>query len=232
MNTNPSIVTVDELQQMPAFHNLSDTQLQRLSILMIRRKFAPGQFIFIEGERSNSLWFVAHGRVKIMKQSQNGRVNGLCLMNKGKCFGSCPLFEMERHPATAQALDEVTLFVLPSDALQQAKQTDPQLVKALLHIYSQRLEHLTTITEMLGTWTVAERINDNLLACAIQEDGEFIAKLTHEKLAELAGTAREVVSRHLSQLEKAEIIKMTTGHIIIKKPSELNSPCACAGALV
>lgn len=225
MNTNHAIIHVDELCQVPAFSTLSDTQRQRLSVLMLKRKFAPGQFIFIEGERSDSLWFVAQGRVKIMKQSQNGRVSGLCLMNKGKCFGSCPLFEMETHPATAQALDEVILFVLPTESFQQAKQNDPQLVKALLHIYSQRLAHLTTVSEMLGTWTVAERINDNLLVYASHENGQIIVRLTHGKLAELAGTVREVVSRHLAQLEKAEIIHTTTGHITILQPAELNSAC-------
>jgi CRP-like cAMP-binding protein len=227
MSTIYSSVKIDELRQMPAFCNLSDTQLEHLSILMIRRKFLPGQFIFIEGEHANSLWFVAHGRVKIMKQSQSGRVSGLCLMNRGKCFGSCPLFEMEKHPATAQALDEVTLFILTNEAFQNAKQNDPQLVKALLYIYSQRLEHLTAVSEMLGTWTVAERINDNLLLYAIEENGQFVVHLTHEKLAELAGTVREVVTRHLSQLEKADIIQATTKHIVLLQPTKLttSSPC-------
>ncbi|MBL8155178.1 MAG: cyclic nucleotide-binding domain-containing protein, partial [Anaerolineae bacterium] len=100
-------VQVEELAAIPAFHDLPVEQVRRLAEVMIRRSYQPGQIIFMEGDSANSLWFVGHGRVKIIKQSINGRIQGLCLMDRGKCFGSCPLFDMERNPATAQALDEV-----------------------------------------------------------------------------------------------------------------------------
>ncbi|MCA9905451.1 MAG: Crp/Fnr family transcriptional regulator, partial [Anaerolineae bacterium] len=156
-------IKLDELREIPAFRDLPAQQVQQMAAVMVRRHYSPGQFIFIEGEYADSLWFVFQGRVKIIKHSLNGRVQGLCLMNRGKCFGSCPLFEMEKNPATAQALDQVTLFVLPEEALQQLKGNDPYLVKALLHIYSQRLDHLARVSEVLGSWTVSDRINDCLL---------------------------------------------------------------------
>ncbi len=50
---------------------------------------------------------------------------------------------------TAQAPDHVTLFILPEKALQQLKERDPLMVKTLLHIYSQRLDHLARVSEVL-----------------------------------------------------------------------------------
>lgn len=216
---------LDELREIPAFYCFPDEQIQSLSTVMVRRHYTPGQIIFIEGEQSRSLWFVAHGRVKIIKQSLNGRTQGLCLMNRGMCFGSCPLFNMEKNPATAQALDNVTLYVLPEDALQQLRVHDPHLVKALLHIYSQRLAHLARVSEVLGAWTVANRINDCLLTYANHDTQPPTVHLTHEKLAALSGTVREVVTRHLNLLEKEGIVQNQSRHIILLNLDALLPSC-------
>lgn len=220
-------VKLKELCEIPAFQHLPDEQIQSLAAVMVRRHYAPGQIIFMEGEQASSLWFVFQGRVKIIKQSLNGRIQGLCLMNQGKCFGSCPLFDMEKNPATAQALNNVTLFILPEDGVQQLKARDPQLVKALLHIYSQRLEHLAHVSEVLGVWTVPDRINDCLLVYANRDTEHPIVDLTHEKLAALSGTVREVVTRHLNLLENEGVVRNESGRIVLLNVEALLPPCAC-----
>jgi CRP/FNR family transcriptional regulator len=169
---------------------------------------------------------VLQGRIKIIKQSINGRVQGLCLMNMGKCFGSCSLFNTPKNPATAQALDHVTLFVLPEWDLQRLKESEPQFVKALLHVYSQRLGHLARVIDALGTWTVPDRINDCLLTHTNFKTQLPTVKLTHEKLAALSGTIREVVTRHLNLLAREGIVRNENGYIVILNPDALRPPCA------
>lgn len=227
MITSHLPIKIDELQQIPAFKEMPASQLAHIAAIMVRQTFAPGQTIFIEGDLSRSLWFVSKGRVKIIKQSLNGRVQGLCLMNRGKCFGSCPLFDMAKNPASAQAVDHVTLFILPKDSLHQLKERDPDLVSVLLHIYSQRLEHLSHVIEVLGIWTVSDRINDCLLTYANRTEHRLVVELTHERLAVLSGTVREMVTRHLTLLEQEGIVENETGRIIILNRDALLPPCAC-----
>lgn len=226
MITDHLPIKIDELQQIPAFKEMQASQLAHLAAILVRQTYAPGQLIFMEGDQSTSLWFVFEGRVKIIKQSLNGRIQGLCLMNRGKCFGSCPLFDMAKNPATAQALDHTTLFIMPKGALYQLKERDPHLVKALLYIYSQRLEHLAHVSEVLGVWTVSERINDCLLTYANQAEQHPTVELTHERLAVLSGTVREVVTRHLIDLEKEGVVRNETRCIVILNPGALLPPCA------
>ncbi len=133
---------------------------------------------------------------------------------------------MEKNPATAEALDQVTLFVLPESTLQQLKERDPYLIKTLLYIYSQRLEHLAHVSEVLGIWTVPDRINDSLLTYASQTGTQPTVELTHERLAALSGTVREVVTRHLLELEKEGVVRNELGRIIIVNPDALCPPCA------
>jgi CRP/FNR family transcriptional regulator len=224
MLNNP--MKTDDLLEIAALKEVPLHQLERLATVAVWQTFSPGQLIFLEGEASGGLWFVQRGRVKIIKQSLSGRVMGLCMMSSGKCFGTCPLFSMEKNPASAQAVDEVTLLIVPQERLNALIHEDPQLAAALLRIYSQRLIHLARLSEGLGTWTTGDRINDCLLTYAEENEPYPVVRLTHEKLADLSGTVREVVTRHLAQLEKSGTIQIEQGHITILDSGVLSLPCA------
>jgi CRP/FNR family transcriptional regulator len=171
------------------------------------------------------LWFIVEGRVRIIKQSLNGRVQGLCLVDRGKCFGSCPLFDGDTNPANAQAVDNVMLLVLPREALQHFIKVDSMMVSALLQIFSQRLAHLAKLGEGLGTWEVGHRINDCILAYAEAGVPHPVVSLTHDKLASMAGTVREVVTRHLTKLEDQGVVRVEPGRLIILDQDALECGC-------
>jgi CRP/FNR family transcriptional regulator len=218
-------VNFETLQQLSAFACLSPQQLKPLANVMVRRIYAPGQLIFLEGDPSDGLWFIASGRVRIIKQSLNGRVQGLCLMDRGKCFGSCPLFDGATNPANAQAIDEVTLLVLPREDLQHMIHNEPMVASVLLRVFSQRLSHMAKLAEGLGTLEVGHRINDCILAYAEDSTPHPVVSLTHDKLASMAGTVREVVTRHLARLESEGIIRIETGQIVVLDQSALEGGC-------
>ena len=141
------------------------------------------------------------------------------------CFGSCPLFDGDSNPANAQAVDSVTLLVLPSDALQRFVQTEPLVASALLRIFSQRLSHLAKLGEGLGTWQVGHRINDCILVYAEAAVPHPVVSLTHDKLASMAGTVREVVTRHLARLESDGVIRVEPGRIVVLRQDALEGGC-------
>lgn len=218
-------VTATLLHSIGAFRDLTPNQLEHLADVMVRKAYAPGEIIFFEGDAAIGLWFVASGQVKIVKQSTSGRILSLCILRNGTCFGSCPLFSQETNPATAEALTEVTLIILPQRELDDYRRRDAFIAQALLRIYSQRFAHLARLSEGLATWSVGERINDTLLTYAdtIEETQQVL--LTHEKLADLAGTARELVTRHLTRLEHDGVVRVEPGRITLLSPASLRTPC-------
>ena len=220
-----SQVQIEELKELDALRQIPPEQLAVLASAMVRRSYAPGQLIFLEGDPSSGLWFIAAGRVRIIKQSLNGRVQGLCLIERGKCFGGCPLFDGATNPANAQALDDVTLMVLPRDRLQRLTRELPSLALTVLQIFNQRLAHLARIGEGLGGWSAAHRINDCILAYAEHSEPYPIVSLTHDKIATLAGTVREVVTRHLSSLEREGAIRVEPGRIILLDMERISGAC-------
>lgn len=219
-------ISIIELRKLKSFSSLNDGQIQKISHCMIRRTYTPGQFIFLEGDDSTGLWFILEGKVKIIKQSSTGRMQGLCLVDSGKCFGSCPLFDSaDSNPADAQALMDVTLAVIPRQRIQELIYSDVSVATTLLQVYHDRMDLLARLGECLGTWTVGMRINDCLIAHAEMSHDKLQVKLTHEDIATLVGTAREVVSRHLAELESIDVIVCTPGVIYLLELEALKLPC-------
>lgn len=214
-----------ELQSLAVFSHFSEEALRSLASVMLRRVYAPGEFIFWEGERAVGMWFILSGHVRILKFSSGGRTQALCIADRGKCFGTCPLFDMQGNPASAQAVDEVTLLILPHSEAQHLMRREPALVQALLQIYSERLGQLAKLSECLGTWSVPARLNDCLLSCADLSQPQPVVCLTHEKLAELAGTVREVASRHLAHLAEQGLVELDSGCIRLLDKEALKLPC-------
>jgi CRP/FNR family transcriptional regulator, cyclic AMP receptor protein len=218
-------VPLENLRELPAFEQLEIRSCEILAQNMFAKTYAAGQFIFLEGDEANSLWFIQSGTVRILKQSQNGRQQGLCTVNKGKCFGTCPLFDQVKNPADAQALTEVSLYILPRTILQNLVYQNPELTRCLLGLYTERLKHLAKLGEALGTWTVGQRINDCLLAFAKDRANSVVVELSHEEIATVVGTAREVVSRHLAELEVQQLIQSKQRSITLLDIQALNTAC-------
>ena len=222
-------VTLEDLQSIAVLKKYPPSRLLPLAKVMHRVSYDPGELIFLEGDPSLGIWFILKGKVRILKQSFNGRIQSLCVTKAGKCFGGCPLFDDEKNPANAQALGEVVLLVLPHDILDNLISTDNELVWTLMHVFSERIEHLARLGEGLGAWKVSTRINDCLFAAIDSKqqmvNGTFAISLTHEQLAEQAGTVREVVTRHLACLEEQGIVRLETRQIIILEPESLRCGC-------
>ena len=215
-------VTSQDIKKIKSLSHLSDAQQEKLSRNMYRRDYRAGEIIFFEGEISRGIWFILRGKVQIIKYSDSGHVQGLCITSRGKCFGGCPLFDSDVNPASAQALDNVSLLIIDNQNRDELAQNDPQFLWVLLQIFSQRLNLLAKLGESLGAWRVSTRINECLVT---HSNEQLIVALTHEKIAEMVGTAREVVTRHLNQLEDADVIRTEMGQITILDLEFLKSEC-------
>lgn len=222
--TSPLPVKPEDLRSIPMLAELPDAEIERLAGQMVRQTYDSGQIIFLEGDRAIGLWFVLEGHIRIVRQSLAGRVQALCLMNRGSCFGTCPLFSGDSNPATAEAADRVTLVVLPQERMQHYMKEEPRLAGVLFRIYSRRLLHLAKLTERLGAWTASDRINDCLLAYADTTNPPIVS-LTHERLSVLAGTVREVVTRHLTALERDGIVRVEPERITLLRAEQLAQVC-------
>jgi CRP/FNR family cyclic AMP-dependent transcriptional regulator len=62
------VTAPDVLRQIPIFHGLDDAQLEAVSNVLVRRRFAGGEEIFSEGARSGSMYVLTAGSVGTSKR--------------------------------------------------------------------------------------------------------------------------------------------------------------------
>ncbi len=208
--TNPS-TTLRQLQQVPIFAALDEAILLELARYVRRYHFRAGQQIMSLGEQSPGLFIVLQGRVRLSTMAADGREQVLDMVNPGELFDLVPLFDALPNQTNARAMSAVEVLLLPHTALHQTICQHPELALAMLRAMALQLRDLTTLVEDLAFRSVRSRLARHLLA----EAASGSAELTHQELAERAGTVREMVGRVLRRMAEEGLVKLARGRVIV-----------------
>ena len=96
------------------------------------RTFEPGEVIFRQGDAGKREAYLVHeGKVEVRRRTADGE-RVLRTLAKGDLLGEVALFSDALHSATAQAIDRVTLLVVPADRLENIVRTKPNLAIAII----------------------------------------------------------------------------------------------------
>jgi len=199
--------SADAIQRIALFAGLPQETLSRVAGVSIRRTYAPDETIILEGDPCRAAYFVAEGHVRILRTSPEGREQVLSRLGPGRSFNTVPLFRPHGiNHATAQAVDETTLYAIPKEDFHRLVSTFPNLALALLQDFADRLDHLTDLVEDLSLRTVRGRLARFLLQQA--EAGAVTRQWTQAEMAARLGTVREMIGRTLRALADAGLIAM------------------------
>lgn len=195
------------LRRIPFFAGLPDAALDGVAGAAIRRAYAPGETIIVEGDPCRAAYFVATGQVRVYRLSPAGREQVLALLGPGQAFNTVPPFQeqMVNH-ATVRALTQVTLYSISCADLLRLVSRYPELALSLLRDFAARLDQLTNLIEDLSLRTVRGRLARFLLEHA--EEGQVTQRWTQDEIAAHLGTVRDVVGRTLRAFADAGLVKM------------------------
>jgi CRP-like cAMP-binding protein len=80
------------LKAAQLFAGLSEEEFSVLSARALRKLYAPGELLSVEGEPCQSFYIVARGRVRIYKTSGGGREQVLAVEGPGSSIAELPGF--------------------------------------------------------------------------------------------------------------------------------------------
>ena len=119
--------------------------------------------------------------------------------------------------ASAVALDELHLVVVPASGFLQFLEANPALALPLLRLLADRLRAATSHQIDLRTGTTISRVAGGLVDLAdrsgISLDGPTTVTLRHDDLAAWVGVNREAVSRALAQLRDRGLVVTGRGKV-------------------
>lgn len=173
-----------------------------------------GAQVFGPANVPDSLFFLYNGRIRVSQSSDSGREITLYRVDAGEsCVltTACMLAE-EAYNAEGVAETEITAVVLPKPAFDRLVAEEEAFRKFVFAAYSKRLIDLLRVVDDVAFGHMDVRLAERLLALA--GDLKEIPA-THQQLASELGTAREVVSRVLSDFQKREMIAQSRGRIAL-----------------
>jgi CRP/FNR family transcriptional regulator, cyclic AMP receptor protein len=207
----PRAVSPRELRSLhsPFFDDLATDDLEAIGGAMFQRSYPAGQIVLLEGAASSVLYVVQAGRLKLFKTSPRGREQVLRLLRPGDMFNEVAVVDEGANPASAQAIEDCTLYLLRRRDLVRFIANRPGIALAITRTFARRLREAMNLVEDLAFRDVTSRLAKILL----EGQAGGTPRLTQELLAAMAGSRREVVGRALKALSQEGAVKLERGRI-------------------
>lgn len=202
------------LSKIFLFSGLTTNQLDSLSCLINYRRYQRGRIIFMEEEPGEAVFFLQAGRIKILKQDEDGRQHILHYINPGDVFAEVVLFDGGTYPATAEVIEDSVVGMIKNVDMDKLLLENPEITLALLKVMSRRLRYSQQQIMELALKDTTRRMAGALLKLSLEHGvqtpgGRLISmNLTNQELAHLVGTSRETVNRILSEFRKNKAVRV------------------------
>lgn len=191
--------------------SLSDT-LRKETLEKARvMTFPAGQILFSAGQHCQGLPLVVGGRVKVQMTGASGHSIVLYRMeNDDICTLSIGCLMTGRaYRAEAVVEDGAEALMIPRGAFDRLMDQSAGFRLGIMESYGRRLDDLMLLVEEVAFRRMDKRLEEWLLARGARGP----VMITHQELAVELGTAREVVSRLLKELERRDMVRLSRGKI-------------------
>ncbi|MBS3948543.1 MAG: Crp/Fnr family transcriptional regulator [Dethiobacter sp.] len=198
-----------------------------IAALTVEKVYRKNALIFLEDDPGEGLFIIQQGRVKISKNSADGREQILHILKDGDVFAEVVLFDQGVYPATAEAVEDTRVWLLRNEDMERLLQKQPKLAVKLLRLMSRRLRQSQLLIRDLALHDTCGRLAGLLLRLACREGekagGRIILDLdlTRQELASMIGTSRETVARILSRFQKEGVLVLEKQKIVILDEQKL-----------
>ncbi|MFI6293863.1 MULTISPECIES: Crp/Fnr family transcriptional regulator [Nonomuraea] len=221
--------TEDVLGKAPLFAALDRESAAALRTSITEVQLSKGQTLFHENETGDRLYVVLEGKIKLSRQSPDGRENLLSVLGPSEMFGELSLFDPRPRTATATALTDVRLAGLGHDDLRPWLTGRPEVALHLLRALAQRLRRTNDVLADLVFTDVPGRVAKQLLDLAERfgtktDDGLRVHHdLTQEELAQLVGASRETVNKALADFAQRGWLRIEAKAVVILDMDRLHN---------
>ena len=203
------------------FAPLHPDTLRAIAAGGVVRTFPRNTVLINEGDRGDTLYVIAEGKIKLGRTSPDGRENLVAILGPGEMFGELSLFDPGPRTMTATAVAETQLLGLGNGSLTVVLTGRPEVSKALLAALAQRLRRTNAHLADLVFTDVPGRVAKALLDLAARfgrpvDEGLLVAHdLTQEELAQLVGASRETVNKALADFVHRGWIQLQGKSVVV-----------------
>jgi CRP-like cAMP-binding protein len=210
------------LKSLPLFEGIDQEELVMLADSIRMRKFPEGASLFLQSDPSDSVYLVRRGAISIQLLSTDGRELVINEMNQGDCFGELGILTGELRSASAEAIVDSEVLIIPRSTFLKVLEQEPFLSRRLLEITASRLQDSTRREEALAFHDAQQRLAYQLLQLDQSTGEKGYLTMSQEDLAQRVGLARQTVATILGRWRRRGWLLTGRGHIVLLNRRELN----------
>lgn len=214
------------LSRVPVFSQLRSEEFELLHSVMRSGHYGKGENIFKEGDRSDSLFILSRGVIKLTKLEDNGKEHIIRLLFPGDFFGQFSLLQEKPHYASADTADEADICRIHRADFLEVLRRSPDTAARFMSALSGQLEEADSWAAVLTLLEADRRLAKMLLYFrnkSVPFSNEFSLPVSKKELAGVIGATPETISRKLGQLTKSGIAVVRGRKIRILDEGKLRS---------
>jgi len=146
------VLHILNLPEFEFFSGFPDAAIEKLSATMTEKSFQAGEKIFSMGDKSDKIYFIRKGAVKIGLSLTGGTTHHLVTLSRGDFFGEMSFLDKGMRSAEAVAVDDIMLYILSRNQFEKIVEAHPEIAgiffERLAYTISQRLR--LTNTELMA----------------------------------------------------------------------------------
>lgn len=212
----------NSLGETPVFEEFSGEKLDDIKELVQEIELSKGDVLFEQDDPGDFLYIINDGLLKISRHDPiSERRKTLAILGAGEIVGEMAVLTEENRSGEARALRDTHLFQIYEDDYLELLNKYPQMGVKLVRILSKRLLMSDEEIQSVTFNSIPGRLASQILKIANQfgtetdEGLKIDIGLTHQHLADLVGTNRETVTKHLNQFKRKGSITMENRTITV-----------------
>jgi len=207
------------LRKVPLFAQLDEQTLGRLEEIAVKRAYPKNTILVNKGDVSDNLSVVLSGKLKVVIADDSGKEIIISFLGAGDYFGEIALLDGEPRSASIFTCEASQVLTIARQDFLRILKSSPELMLGLLKALARKVRLATEKLESLAFDDVYGRITKLLTVLAKPHaDGWFVEeRLTHQDIADMIGSSREMVSRILKALETGGYVSIEGKRITVKK---------------
>ena len=213
---------MDFEQYFPIWNKMNADQRQRIRAVSELQKFKAGSVLHDGGPDCLGMLLVRSGQLRAYLLSDEGReitISRFFEMDMCLFSASCVMPNMQ-FDIFIEAEKDTEVWVIPACLYQNLMDESLAIANYSHDLITSHFSELMWLMEQIMWKSFDKRLAKFLLEeCAVE--GVNSLRITHEKIANHMGTAREVVTRMLRYFQSEGMVKLTRGTVDILDEKQL-----------
>ncbi len=112
---------------------------------ILKESYAPGDYIFFEGDLESHFYIIETGQVQIFTKNSQGKRVDILTVEAGESFGEFSLLDKKPRSASAQAATAVSLIKVSEAGYEELLGELPVWASSMLRSFTARLRNMTQV---------------------------------------------------------------------------------------